>query len=124
MSIMLAGIKNVPSETSAEALRREIAECAERAYDRSVRLRRFVIAASLMFSLGQSAYAIAPPAASELPLSEAVAWGVPLLVSLMAMGLVWSCRLHRDQSRQQYVAYLRSTGRLVDALGNYLTDAD
>ena len=120
MSIMPVSVKNVRSETSAEALRREIVERAQRAYDRSLRVRRLVIAASLTFSLGQSLYALARPAASESLLSEAVVWIGPLVVSLLAMSLVWSCRLHRDHSQQQYTAYLRNTGRLADASGNGL----
>jgi hypothetical protein len=123
MSIMLASSKNVPSETSAEALRREIAERAQRAYDRSLRLRRIVIAASLTFSLGQCVYSIARPGTSELLLTEAAVWGAPLLASLLTMSLVWSCRLHRDQSQQQYTAYLRRTRQLADASENRLASA-
>jgi hypothetical protein len=123
MSIMLASSKNVPSETSAEALRREIAERAQRAYDRSLRLRRIVIAASLTFSLGQCVYSIARPGASELLLSEAIGWGSSPLASLLAMSLVWNCRLHRDQSQQQYTAYLHRTRRLAEAVGNRLAPA-
>ena len=109
MSLLSARIQNGEAETSAQALRREIVERAQHAYERSLRLRRFVVAVSLAFSLGQTAYAIAQPDASELPLSDAAAWGIPLVTSLFAMGLVWSCRLHLEQGQQQYAAYLRKT---------------
>jgi hypothetical protein len=110
MSIRLASLPTVQPETSAEALRREIADRAQRVYDRSLRLRRLVVAASLAFSFGQCAYSIAAPAASELPLGEGLAWGVPLLASLGAMSLVCCCRWHRNLSQQQYAAYVKRLG--------------
>jgi hypothetical protein len=111
MSSMLAGSQDDRFETGAEELRREIVDRAQRMYERSLRLRRLIVLASLIFSLGQSAYSAAMPAEMAWPLNEAVIWGVPILASLLALSLEWSCRLHRDQSRQQYAAYLYKIGR-------------
>jgi hypothetical protein len=113
MSIMVAGINYDGDETSAEALRREIVARAQRAYDRSLRLRWLVFAASLTFSLGQTVCSVVMPAGSVFLADDGIVWGIPLFASLLAMSLVWSCRLHRDHSQQQYAAYLRKTGRLA-----------
>jgi hypothetical protein len=109
MSLLSAQVRNGEPETSGQTLRREIVERAQHAYQRSLRVRQIVVAISVVLSLGQTAYAIAQPGASELPLSDAITWGVPLVSSLFAMGLVWSCRLHLEQGEQQYAAYLRKT---------------
>ncbi len=113
MSRWSAQDQNGETETSGQALRREIVERAQRAYQRSLRVRQMVVAVSVVLSLGQMAYAIAQPGASELPLGDTITWGVPLVTSLFAMGLVWSCKLHLEHGQQQYAAYVRKTAQPI-----------
>jgi hypothetical protein len=113
----MSEIGNLQPQTPAEELRLDLTRRAQAAYHRARRLRAYILVGSVAASLGQAAWSLAHPAASELPIDTAAIWGVPLLASLFALALTWSCRTYRDQCWDQYVDFVRRAGR-----GNSLAD--